>query len=202
MALLDPPRFARLVPFAANVAASPWIIAWNHVARQALLATGGTRGLALARQIAHATYRAPQGLQQRQGRTMFTGDPHRTWSSKAPYDVQTYLEHQGRKLTERYTPGAYLCALDAMDHHDARRPPPGHRGSWTLDRVEAAALVVTINSDCLFTHDDGDALAGALLAERHVIDSPHGHDAFLIEWEQVRSALTRAWELEDRTPTR
>ena len=65
-------------------------------------------------------------------------------------------------------------------------------------------LVVTIDSDRLFVPADGDALLQALRSAgvqvRHaMIRSPHGHDSFLIEWQQVREALGQAWALHTGT---
>lgn len=129
LAALDPERFERLVPIAACAAASSWILAWNHVGRQAILADPGFpddvgRGLELARQVATITYRAEPGLDRTQGRRQGS-DASGDWSSRARYRVQTYLEHQGQKLRARFDARAYLTLIGAMDHHDlSRRPPP------------------------------------------------------------------------------
>lgn len=205
MAMLAPARFRRLVPVAASLDAPAWILAFNHVARQTVLLDRSMRGLELARQLAHITYRSPAGMADRYGRGM-TMEPDGAWSSRAAYQVQTYLEHQGRKLTTRFAPAAYLCALDAMDHHDvARRPPWVDDPSWGLERITAPTLSVVIDSDQLFVPQTGCAIAERLVAagraaEVFTIRSEHGHDAFLIEWEQVRAALRAAWSMRPSDP--
>ncbi len=136
LAALDPERFERLVPIAACAAASSWILAWNHVGRQAILADPGFpddvgRGLELARQVATITYRAEPGLDRAQGRRQGS-DESGDWSSRARYHVQTYLEHQGQKLRARFDARSSLTLIGAMDHHDLSRRPPRPEGveSW------------------------------------------------------------------------
>lgn len=222
LAVLAPQRFERIAPFAASTRASPWVIGWNHIGRQTILASPDfpsdiARGLELARQIAHMTYRADAGLWQRQGRHMggkppddkLKNEPSR-WRPQVPYAVQTYLEHQGRKLERRFDGRAYLAQLDAMDHHDIFRYP-GHPSkdeswigspdeSWGTDRIRASCLAIGINSDALFSPEEMKQLAEEL--DQHgchsryaEIESVHGHDAFLIEWDQVDILLRQALDL-------
>jgi homoserine O-acetyltransferase len=168
LAALDPGRFERIAPIAAAEAATPWIQGFSHVARQAILLDPGfpqtaERGLELARQLAHLSYRAEAGLMQRQGRRLAPdealeaheaaagegapearGGPPAAppWSSRTPYRVQTYLEHQGAKLRRRFHPLCYLAQTDAMDHHDLARPPgpgtPEPAESWPAEAPRRA----------------------------------------------------------------
>ncbi|MFH2006421.1 MAG: alpha/beta fold hydrolase [bacterium] len=236
LAALDPERFECVMPIAGAEAASPWILGWSHVGRQAILADPGFperigRGLELARQIAHLTYRAEPGLMLRQGRAQAPdGCSERAgWTSRAPYRAQTYLEHHGRKLRARFDGRAYLAQMDAMDHHDLARPPappapaetwpaeleggpracgavPAGGGlatpkdpadSWGLRRIRASVLALSIDTDQLFFPAHMAQLCQRLSAlgvpARHVqLHSPHGHDSFLIEWDQVAAALETA----------
>ncbi|MCK8496926.1 alpha/beta fold hydrolase [Myxococcus fulvus] len=193
LAALAPERFARMAPIAAAESASAWVVGLNHVARQALLLDPGFpesshRGLELARQLAMLTYRAEPGLDTNQPRPA-------TWSSRAPYPVQSYLEHQGRKLEARFDGRAYLAQLGAMDHHDLSRAPHGG-----LERIRASALCVGIDQDLLFFPQHMETLAQRLRAqgvhaEHAELSSPHGHDGFLIEWAPLAALLTRALTL-------
>lgn len=193
LAALAPERFERMAPIAAAEAASPWVLGWNHVARQAVLLDPGYpkapwRGLELARQLATLTYRAEPGLALTQGREGAAG-----WSSRALYPVQSYLEHQGSKLRARFDARAYLALLGAMDHHDLARA----RG---LERIQASTLAVGIDRDQLFFPEHMKSLASRLRAlGRHAeyaeLSSPHGHDGFLIEWAPVAELLQRALAL-------
>jgi homoserine O-acetyltransferase len=204
LAMLAPERFGHTVPLAASAAASPWIIGLNHVGRRALLADPGwphapTRGLHLARMLAHMSYRAEPGLEDRMGR--------RAWSEDllhSPYQVQTYLEHQGQRLVQRFDGQAYVCQLDAMDHHDMFRPPPAGWATyaqvgWDAGRLTMPVTLVDIDTDALYlprqTTRLAEALRQALPARpvRHeTLTSLHGHDAFLLEWDQLADILTRS----------
>jgi homoserine O-acetyltransferase len=208
LATLAPERFARLASFAACAAAPSWIVAHNHIARQAILADPGFphapwRGLAIARQLGMLSYRAERGLDAVQGARAQVA-PARAWSPRAPYRIQTWLEHQGDKLTRRFDARAYLALLGAMDHHDLDRPPPSPwpgeswslgEGPWTgAARIRASTLAVGIDSDMLFlphhARDLADHLTEAGAHARHAaLTSAHGHDAFLIEWAQVDALL-------------
>ncbi len=188
LAALDPRRCERLLPIATTAATSAWVAGWNHVARCLLRADTGyphdsARGLEVARQLAMLTYRAEPGLAQRQ----------------TAASIGDYLEHHGRKLHGRFTAACYESQLDAMDHHDLHRPLPGGRGP-ALARVRAATLVVDVDSDQLFTPAQSVALARDLRARgvraaRATLRSPHGHDAFLLEWPQLARLVRRALRL-------
>lgn len=198
LAALSPERFERVLPLATTLAASAWVVGWNHVARQILRLDPGYpnnvgRGLEIARQLAILTYRAEPGLEADQPRS---GSPK---SPAATYPVQSYLEHQGRKLRNRFAVQAYELQLAAMDHHDLFQPLPGETQP-AISRVRASALVVDVDSDQLFTPAQATVLvehlrqAGAQV-ERTTVNSIHGHDAFLIEWETLEPILTRALQL-------
>jgi len=198
LAALDPKRFERLLPIATCAASSAWIVGWNHVAREILRLDPGyphhvSRGLEIARQLAMLTYRAEPGLELKQGRNLPPLDETQR------YRVQGYLEHQGRKLRNRFTGVCYELMLDAMDHHNLLRSLPGGKGP-ALARIRASSLIVHVNTDQLFTPAQSDFLAKQLRAAgarvaRAELKSPHGHDAFLIEWSQVAAIVSRALRL-------
>jgi homoserine O-acetyltransferase len=195
---LAPRRIERLLPVAACAASSAWVVGWNHVAREILRLDPGyphhvNRGLELARQLAMLTYRAEPGLETSQHRGL---PPIRRFKG---YRIQSYLEHHGRKLKNRFTARCYELLLDAMDHHDMLRPLPGQRVP-ALARIRASTLVVHVASDQLFTPAQSDELARLLRNHRvrvvrATLRSPHGHDAFLIEWAQLAAIVTRALRL-------
>jgi len=230
LAALDPTRFSRILPIAAVEAASSWILAWNHIGRQAILADPGfphevRRGLELARQIAMVTFRSELIFDASQGRLMAEEHDDSSvvpWSSRLPYRMQTYLEYQGSKFRNRFDAQSYLCLLDAMDHHDlSRRPsapttnetwpwkardqgwsePPSRVGhSWGLSRIRASALGVGVDSDQLYRPEQTDDWVERLkkqgvVAERAMLQSPYGHDAILLEWDQIRQVIRQAWQL-------
>ena len=206
LAALAPDRFKRLMPIAATAKSSSWVIGFDHVQRQIIRSDPGFpedigRGLELARQIAILTYRAEEGLDARQGRI-------RTAGSDFPFRMQTYLEHQGKKLRRRFDGRAYLAQADAMDSHDATLPPivRDDHESWSLrpgpvsaQRIRSATLAVAIDTDRLFFASRVEALRDALSRATSfdvaTIQSPHGHDAFLIEWSQLDPILRQGLAL-------
>lgn len=191
LAALGGSRFERIAPIAGALSTSAWVIGWNHVARGILRLDPGfpeavQEGLAIARQLAILTYRAEDGLDRRQHRTRAHGGEH---------SVETYLDHQGEKLVRRFDGRAYLTLLGAMDAHEV---------GDGIDGVRASVLSVAIDSDQLFLPAQARRISDALrargrIAEDAVLHSPHGHDAFLIEWSQVETVLRRALALEVRS---
>ncbi len=217
---LDPERFARAMPIAGCEAASAWIIGWNHIGRRAILADptwpSASTGMEIARGLAMITYRSEEALDMRQGRCHAEGEEY---GSHPPFRVATYLDHQGEKLSARYDARAYVTQLDAMDSHDIRRPPPGHpeaathtatdaeiaadpRLSWGMSRFRASMVGLCIDSDQLYFPEHTVVFierlrALGLRAELCTLNSPYGHDAFLIEWSQIESAIGHVLALPD-----
>jgi len=199
LAALAPARFERILPLATSVAASAWVVGWNHVARQILRLDPGyphniSRGLEIARQLAILTYRAEPGLDARQPR------PTGAVGADSGYPVQRYLEHQGAKLRNRFAAQSYELQLAAMDHHDLLQPLPGESRP-AISQVRASTLVVDIDTDQLFSPAQAEVLANHLRAagarvERATVTSIHGHDAFLMEWQTLGPILERALHLQ------
>lgn len=198
LAALAPERIRRVMPIATSAAASAWVVGWNHIAREVIRLDPGYphdvgRGLELARQMAMLTYRAEPGLELTQHR----GLP--AIRGAKGYRIQSYLEHHGKKLNNRFTARCYELMLDAMDHHDLFRPVAGTR-DVPLAQVRSPTLVVDVDTDQLFPPAQAEELARHLRAngarvERATLRSAHGHDAFLLEWEQLAPLVTRALNL-------
>lgn len=188
--VLAPERIDGVVAVACGPRSTPWVLGWNHLGRTAVLADP-ERGLALARATAHLSYRAEPGLEQRQRRDRVGEGP------RAPYALQTYLTYQGRKLQGRFTPAAYVAMLDAMDNHDLGVPvqPDERVESWSPDRPWGEARLhdvhcVGISTDQLFYPEHLRALAERVPgATYRCIESPHGHDAFLIPTQAMIDLL-------------
>jgi homoserine O-acetyltransferase/O-succinyltransferase len=185
------------VPIATAHEASSWVVGLNHVARETIRGCPGPRGLALARQLAVMSYRCEAALENKQSRHR---PPHDNYAeganwAKAPkakkvtYRVQSYLEHQGEKLTERFSANAYLAQLDAMDAHCVD-PLPSDAALANLAGVKV--LSVRITSDMLFTERAARLLEDFLRASgasvtRQVLKSSFGHDAFILEEAKMAS---------------
>lgn len=171
---------------------SPWSIALNHVQRQAIRNDphweGGyypedrppVRGLALARQIAMNSYRSPENFASKFGREKRRDDGR--------FQVESYLDYQGEKLARRFDAVSYMRLSRAMDSHDVGRGRGG--AAEALSRIDIPVLVAGIDSDRLYPTPEQRELAGLLARGRYAeIRSPHGHDAFLIEFEQMNEAF-------------
>jgi homoserine O-acetyltransferase len=143
---------------------------------------GPARGLGLARRIGHITYRSEIELQGRFGRqAQDDEDP----LADGRYAVESYLDHQAEKLVRRFDANSYVVLSRTMDHHDVGRGRGGIPEA--LSRVTARATIVAIDSDRLYPprlqHELTTHLPGR--PELNIVTSPFGHDAFLIEAEQV-----------------
>ncbi|MFJ3441295.1 homoserine O-acetyltransferase [Streptomyces sp. NPDC086081] len=199
-AVSRPDRTGALLVLATAAAAGAEQIAWADVQVRAIRADpnwrgghyhdtgrGPHEGLGLARRIAHVTYRSEPELQLRFGRSpQGEEDP---WSG-GRYQVQSYLDHHAAKLVHRFDAASYVVLSEAMNSHDVGRGRGGVRAA--LSRITARTLVAGVDSDRLYPPSQQAELAAGIGTADHLrlIESPHGHDGFLIEEEQV-AALVR-----------
>ncbi|MDJ0352110.1 homoserine O-acetyltransferase [Pseudarthrobacter sp. PH31-O2] len=153
---------------------------------------GPEAGLALARRIAHITYRSAAELDGRFGRNAQDSEaPLRAGSlaGRGRYQVESYLDHQGNKLVRRFDANSYIAITEALMSHDVCRG----RGALTeaLAPATAAFLVAAVDSDRLYFPDQSRALAAALPGNVavHTIEAPIGHDGFLTEIGQLNTQL-------------
>lgn len=190
-AALYPQRVQALAALSVGAAQSPWCIGLSEAQRHAIYSDarwhgGGydpldppTGGLAAARMMALCSYRHPGEFAGRFGReTDATGS----------FQVQRYLRHQGAKFVQRFDANAYVTLTRIMDSHDLGRDRGGVEAA--LAAIEAPALIVGCASDVLYLPEEQRQLAAHLpRAELAWLDSPHGHDAFLIETEELDALL-------------
>ena len=194
------PGFVRsLIPIATASAHSPWCIGLNGIARQAIMNDPEWRqgdyynhgqpekGLSLARQVAMVSYRSEASFLERFHRERVKSNGHGTRTGFDPenlFQVESYLRYQGKKLVDRFDANTYIYISRAMDLHDV-----GYgRGSIedVLSSVNVPVLCVGIDSDILYPVSEQKKLASQLPRARYrEISSPFGHDAFLIEFEQL-----------------
>ena len=136
-------------------------------------------GLAAARMLAMLSYRHWSEYAQRFGRLC---------DETGQFQVANYLRYQGNKLVRRFDAASYVTLTRAMDCFDL-----GHeRGRLkdVLAAIRIPVLVVGINSDVLYPLSEQQELAQYLPnAELEVLDSPRGHDAFLIDTAQLDALL-------------
>lgn len=178
--------------FVMGKAHSPWAIGISHAQRMAIYAdenwNGGfyepehppVKGLAAARAMAMITYRAPKNYDQKFGRKIH--------NEKNIFQVESYLDYQGQKLTERFDANTYAILSKAMDSHDVSRGRESFEK--VLGNLNKPVLVVGFDSDLLYPIEEQQELA-SLLPQSHLaeLESPYGHDAFLIEFEKLNAQL-------------
>jgi len=189
-----------IVPVGVGGRHSAWCIGWSESQRQAIFADpewrdgryeagkGPARGLAIARMIAMISYRSFASFAPRFGRERVDD------GETARYSVETYLEHQGRKLVERFDANCYVKLTLSMDTHDVARG----RGEYfdVLESIAQPTLVIGIDTDILYPLDEQRELAEHIPNARlAVLESRHGHDAFLIEEDTVNDIVAR-WRRE------
>ena len=180
-AVLYPAFVTTIVPIGVGSAQSAWAIGISEAQRSAIAtAAVPSQGLATARMIAMCSYRSPASFESRFGRE----------SDDDSFTAQTYLRYQGERLVERFDADTYLTLLDAMDSHDLGRGR-GPREA-ILNRIKHRTLVVGISTDMLYPVAETRMLAASIPnAEFAVLDSPNGHDAFLIETAKLERTVTQ-----------
>lgn len=171
---------------------SPWAIGISHAQRKAIYTDpewkdgnykkgeGPKEGLATARMMAMITYRAPSDYDKKFGRKL-QGDT-------SQFQVESYLDYQGKKLAERFDAHSYIILTEAMDSHDVSRGRDSYEE--VLGRVNIPVKVIGIDSDHLYSIQEQKELANLLKnGEYHEIKSSYGHDAFLIEFDQINEII-------------
>jgi len=211
-AVTYPDRVRSIVPIASCLQASAQQIAWESIGRRAILhdpnfrggdyydapaGQGPHRGLSTARMVAQVTFRSDNVFNQKFGRDVVGGDQHSNAPAEQQFEVERYLEYHGDKLTRRFDANSYLLIGRAMDLHDIARGRGGLDSA--IKRITAPTLSIGIASDMLYPSYQQIQIRDALVtrgvrADYVEIDSPHGHDSFLIDLDQVAPPITRFLE--------
>jgi homoserine O-acetyltransferase/O-succinyltransferase len=199
------------IPIGASLAHTAQGIAFNLVGREAIMndpdwqggnyyGTGRTpdRGLSIARMLGIITYQSDESMTHKFARrsTSEYARPDLHTNERDLFQVESYLRYQGDSLCKRFDANSYLVLSRAMDLHDVGRDRGGVQAALSKVDPSTRTLVIGISSDILFpTHlqrEIVDRLHSANRhAEYHEITSPWGHDAFLIEYDQLTTAITR-----------
>lgn len=203
--VMFPDRVSSVCSLAGCMAASAQQIGWSAVGRTALAldpnwqggdyydsppGQGPHAGLAIARSLAQITYRSDEVFEDRFGRELF--DIHSVYGLWDRFQVESYLDYHGEKLVKRFDANTYLVLNRVMDLHDIGRDRGGIAAA--VSRFKAPVLSLSITSDTLYPprqqvelHDAVVAAGGRCVYT--VVDSPHGHDGFLLEVEAVGQAI-------------
>ncbi|MFZ4720995.1 MAG: homoserine O-acetyltransferase MetX [Ilumatobacteraceae bacterium] len=207
-AITFPDRVGSIVPIATCAQATAQQIAWGAIGRRAIRmdprwnggdyydapdGEGPSEGLSVARMVAQVTFRSDNVFTDRFGRELADGatlkDSLDLWQR---FEVERYLDYHGDKLVRRFDTNSYLIIGKAMDLHDVGR---GRNGlDAAMGRIAAPALVVGISSDILYPtyqqrqiHDL--VLVAGNKSDYVEIESPHGHDGFLVDLDGLAGPL-------------
>ncbi|HUW61104.1 MAG TPA: homoserine O-acetyltransferase [Candidatus Bathyarchaeia archaeon] len=170
-------------------------IAFNAVGRHAILgdktfeagdyydSTLPTKGLSIARMLAHITYLSQQSMHAKFGRALRSSDQF-SYDFDSEFSVETYLDYQGQQFVNRFDANSYLYITKAIDYFDIG----AEFGSLeeATARIEAKTLVLSYSSDWLYPPAQSEEMVYALMRNRKDvtycnIESAYGHDAFLLE---------------------
>lgn len=177
-------KLENAVILASTAKSSPWVVGFNETQRMAIESDctwgechelAGAKGLETARAIAMLTYRHPDDLKIKQSESEEKLDGFRAAS---------YLRYQGKKLAKRFNALSYWTLSKAMDSHDLGRNRGGIEPALKL--IEAKVLTIGVNSDLLFLPSEAQFISQKVKRGTYKeINSTAGHDAFLIEFEQL-----------------
>ncbi|WP_235989032.1 homoserine O-acetyltransferase MetX [Aquibacillus kalidii] len=195
--IMYPDKMDALFPIAVTPFLNDYAIAFNTIARLAIRQdpnwNGGNYsfdtkpedGLSLARMVGMVTYRTSELFSERFGREQRGNNG--TSHDEINYEVESYLDYQGEKLTKRFDANSYLYLLRAMDTHDVGRG----RGGWkqALLSIKARLHAVTFAGDLLFPTKDLEDFVYMMKenkadASLDHVDTQFGHDGFLVEFEK------------------
>jgi homoserine O-acetyltransferase len=194
-----PDRVRSIVPIASTAALNPQGIAWNAIARNAIMADpdwqGGAyygtgrspdRGMGLARMVGHVTYLSGVSMADKFGRRLQDLEDLSYDVTGADFAVERYLRYQAEKFVKRFDANTYLYFSRALSYFDLARQYGGGSLERAVAGFRARTLLVCYSSDWLYPPENSRAIAEALEAngkevELHVIEAPYGHDSFLLE---------------------
>ncbi|HSQ43188.1 MAG TPA: homoserine O-acetyltransferase, partial [Fibrobacteraceae bacterium] len=145
------------------------------------LGQGPRQGLHHARKLAHITYLSKLAMERKLER--FDPEKRDPASFRTGFGVEGYLNHQGDKFVERFDANSYLHITWAMDHFDLEQEYGSLHEAFS--RVECEVLNINLSSDWLFPPQESRRIAEELLNSGKLVtsvelDSPYGHDGFLV----------------------
>jgi len=208
-----PARLRHCVVIASTAKLSAQNIAFNDVARQAILTDpeyhGGDfyahgvvprSGLRVARMVGHITYLSDDDMAEKFGRELRNGKYQ--FGFGVDFEIESYLRYQGDKFSEYFDANTYLLITKALDYFDPAREFSGDL-SKALANTQAQFLLASFTTDWRFSPARSKEIVEALVKNRRrvayaEIDAPHGHDAFLLDDPRymnfVRAYYDRIWQ--------
>lgn len=193
------------IPLATTTKHSALAIAFNEVARQAIMADpnwnngkyyAGARpdlGLAVARMIGHITYLSDESMRLKFGRRLQDKNDF-SFNFDADFQVESYLRYQGAKFVERFDANAFLYITKAADYFDLENQHGSGSLVQAFSKTRAKFLVVSFTSDWLYpTYQSKNMVKvmkkNGLDVSFCEIEAEWGHDAFLLPNERLSSMV-------------
>ena len=210
--MMYPKRIGHCIVIASTPKLSAQNIAFNEVARSAILSDpdfhGGDyyahdvkprRGLRVARMIGHITYLSDDDMAEKFGRELRRADgdsDEYNFNFDVEFEVESYLRYQGEKFSDYFDANTYLLITRALDYFDPAKSFANNL-SAAMKNITAKFLVVSFTTDWRFAPERSREIVKALLDNKldvtyGEIDAPHGHDAFLLEDPRYHN-LVRAY---------
>ncbi|MCK5312607.1 MAG: homoserine O-acetyltransferase, partial [Desulfobacteraceae bacterium] len=202
------------IPLATTMKHSALSIAFNEVARQAIKSdpewNNGNytedkkpdMGLSVARMIGHITYLSDESMRQKFGRRL-QDDKDLSFSFDSQFQIESYLQYQGKKFVNRFDANSFLYITKAADYFDLEQQHGKGSSVKAFSRATAKFLVVSYSSDWLYPTHESKAIVTALKKNKLdvsfcEIESNLGHDAFLLPDKQlnkmIKGFLTSVYE--------
>jgi homoserine O-acetyltransferase len=218
--IMYPERLRHCVVIASTAKLSAQNIAFNDVARQAILSDpdyhGGDfyehgvvpkNGLRVARMVGHITYLSDDDMAEKFGRKLRAAGNDAAenidyqFGFGVDFEIESYLRYQGDKFSEYFDANTYLLITKALDYFDPARVHAGDLAR-TLAGTRARFFLASFTTDWRFSPERSREIVQALISNRRQvtyaeIDAPHGHDAFLLEdaryMNLVRAYYDQVW---------
>ncbi|MBW1768233.1 MAG: homoserine O-acetyltransferase [Deltaproteobacteria bacterium] len=193
------------IPLATTTKHSALAIAFNEVARQAIMADPNWNngdyyrgpkpdlGLAVARMIGHITYLSDESMRHKFGRRLQDKSDF-SFNFDADFQVESYLRYQGTKFVERFDANSFLYITKAADYYDLENRYGNGSAVKAFSGVRAKFLVVSFTSDWLYPTYQSRAMVQAMKKNGLdvsfcEIDAEWGHDAFLLPSERLTALM-------------
>lgn len=188
------------IPLATTTKHSALAIAFNEVARQAIIADPNwqngsysnskpDRGLAVARMIGHITYLSDESMRQKFGRRLQDKSDF-SFNFDIDFQVESYLRYQGNKFVNRFDANSFLYITKAADYYDMDQQHGAGSVVKAFSKTRAKFLVVSFTSDWLYPTYQSKAMVKAMKKNGLdvsfcEVEARWGHDAFLLSTEQL-----------------
>ena len=178
------------VPIATTSKLSPQALAFDIVGQNAIM-TNPEKGLPLARMIGHITYLSNESMALKFGRKLQEKTDY-SYDFSTDFQIESYLKYQGEKFVDRFDANSYLYITKAIDYFDLSKKHGSLEQAFA--HTQAKFLVSAISSDWLYQPHESREIVHALMRLNKPVtyielDSPYGHDAFLMDNDKLAQAI-------------